>query len=365
MRAPEPMGSQMPIYRNPIWVAGPEIFTAEEIGDKLDWGQEAHKLPDVWKVTKGAGVLVGVCDTGRPVHPDLKDKVKFSRNFSDSGTDLDKQGHNTHVAGTIAANADGKGVVGVAPEAQLCIAKVLGDDGSGSHTSIAAGIRYCLECGCDIISMSLGGGPSQEVERAVKEAVDAGVFVICAAGNSGEVPGQNTMGWPARLPWPLAVGAYNKEGQIAKFSSRGKEIDIAFPGENIVSTWPGGGYRALSGTSMATPFASGVVALLLAKQREDERQNKPVTPVRTNAELLERVKSAAIDKGPQGFDTAWGWGVVDVQKLLMQNAANPPPPSGDNKAGEEIDLGLLKARTLTVTGGWAGDKGRVGLFIYV
>lgn len=351
------------IYRNPLWTAGPDILTASDLEDRLDWGQVALGIKEIWAKSSGKGILVGVCDTGRPVHPDLQGKVRFSKNFSSSDSDIDRQGHSLHVCGTIAAKADGKGVVGVAPDAELCIAKVLGDDGSGSNRGVSAGIRYCLENNCDIISMSLGGGYDAEIEAAVKEAVNAGVFVICAAGNSGEVPGQNTVNFPAKLDQTVAVGAYNKRGEIAKFSSRGKEVDIAFPGEEIVSTWLNGGYRALSGTSMATPYCSGVVALYLELQRTAERENKPVdNPVRNNADLLQLLKAAAVDKGPSGHDASWGWGIVDVAKFTTLKSAQGPvtPPAGD-----ELDLGLFKARVLEVSGGWAGDKPRAGLFLYI
>ena len=115
---------------------------------------------------------------------------------------------------------------------------------------------------------------------------------------------------------------------------------------------------------MATPYCSGIVALYLELQREAERANKPPEkPVRNNEQLLELLKSAAIDKGPTGQDPSWGWGILDVKKLttLGRTATPPPPASG----GEELDLGLFKARVMEVSGGWAGDTPRAGLFLYL
>lgn len=316
------------VYRNPPWSAGPQVLMANELADIIDWGQLAQGVDKIWPLGTGKGILVGVCDTGRPVHSDLVNKIKFAQNFSSSFSDVDQQGHSTHVCGTVAAEKNGKGVVGVAHDAELCIAKVLGDDGSGDNIGVARGIRYCLDRGCDIISMSLGGGYDQEIEAAVRDAVSAGKFVICAAGNEGSVAGQNTVNWPARLADTVAVASYNRQGSISGFSSRGKEVDIACPGEDILSCWLGNAYRRLSGTSMAAPFLSGLVAIMISHQREIERSGSiPAFPIRDNATLLAKLKSVAKDKGPPGLDDAWGWGVVDTEKFVAVEVSKPSPPT--------------------------------------
>lgn len=323
------MSEALGIYRNPPWIAGPKVLLANELEDIIDWGQQAHGLKDLWPLGTGKGVLVGVCDTGRPTHLDLINRIKFSKNFSTSFTDVDNQGHSTHVCGTICAEKNGRGVVGVAYEAELCIAKVLGDDGSGDNEGVSAGIRYCLEKDCDIISMSLGGGYDAGIERAVVDAVNAGKFVICAAGNDGFVSGMDTVNWPARLEATIAVANYDKNGNIAVSSSRGKGVDVAFPGTDILSCWLGNAYRRLTGTSMATPFASGLTAMLLSHQRAQERAGLTVlNPVRNNMDLLDRFKSVATDKGPVGRDDAWGWGIVDAKRFMDTQTQNPPPPPG-------------------------------------
>ena len=356
------------IYRNPPWSMGPQVLLAADIGeDIVDWGQLAQGLKELWPLGTGKGILVGVCDTGRSDHSDLVNKIKYSQNFSSSFSDADAQGHSTHVCGTIAAEKNGKGVVGVAYEAELCIAKVLGDDGSGDNRSVAAGIRYCLDKDCDIISMSLGGGYDSAIESAVIDAVNAGKFVICAAGNDGAGNGRDTVNWPGRLSQTVAVASYRRDGNISEFSSRGEEVDIAFPGEDILSCWLGNAYRKLSGTSMATPFCSGVVALLLSSQRALERSGKVLKdPVRNNADLLERLKTVAMDKGPTGHDTAWGWGIVDTKKFLEQHPEDAPADPGlplVPPVGEATDSplfgGLLHMIEPVV---YAGHK---GLFLYL
>ena len=124
-------------------------------------------------------------------------RAGFRANFSRSNSIYDKVGHGTHVAGTIAARQDGRGVVGWAPKCSLGVCKVLGDDSSGGDAGIAAGIRYAADNGAHIINLSLGGGFSRAVHEACLDAIQAGVFVICAAGNEGAIDGINTIGYPA------------------------------------------------------------------------------------------------------------------------------------------------------------------------
>lgn len=298
-------------YCNPPVVMSPIIMTAEQLTERIDWGLENHGIPETHQVTKGDGVKIGVLDTGRPVHEDIGD-VAFSYNFTRSPTDEDRQGHATHVCGTIRALENGKGVLGVAPKALIGTVKVLGDDGYGSNAWIAKGIYKCIDEKCDIISMSLGGPYDPGIEQACLDAIQSGIYVICAAGNEGSAPGQNTISWPARLRATIAIAAYNRDGVIADFSSRGPEIDFAFPGENILSTWPGNKYRVLSGTSMATPFASATVALILSYFRKHAADRIP----KTNTQLRELLREYSRDMGVSGRDNAWGFGIPDINGIV-------------------------------------------------
>lgn len=226
----------------------------------------------------------------------------------------DIDGHGTHVGGIIAARQNGGGVVGVAPEAKLLVGKVLGDNGYGTAQQLVNGIRWAIDKKADIISMSLGSPiPSYEMHEAIKAAVEAGIFVICAAGNSG--PNLDTVDYPAIYPETVAVGAIDRTRRIAQFSSRGKAVDIVAPGDNILSTYPPRGFAALSGTSMATPFVSGVVALMLSKHRTFGGQ----TAVKTQAELIEHLRKTAIDMGMPGFDPYYGFGLINPEALLLSN----------------------------------------------
>src|SRR3990167_9334657 len=254
-----------PVFRLPPWKIE-SILSASELGEVIDWGLVFALVPDAWKISRGEEVKVAVCDTGIDAdHPDLlpqlaSDPIDFTG--SPWGAD-DRLGHGTHVAGIIAATDNAQGVVGVAPGSKLLIAKVLGDDGSGLGNWVAAGIDLAVEQKADVISMSLGSPANDpRISQAITRAATAGTFVVCAAGNSG--PNNTSIDYPGRLPNTLAIGAINKDGQLSRFSSRGKEVDFAAPGENVLSCFPGNRYSRMSGTSMATPFVAGGGALFFS-----------------------------------------------------------------------------------------------------
>jgi major intracellular serine protease len=352
-----------PVYKLPPIKYGAEIYLANQIKDVLDWGFHVQGIEQAW-VTKGKGITIGVADTGLPNHPDLQGAIINAKNFSQSINVNDRNGHSTHVCGTIGARENGHGVIGVAPLSRIVIAKVLGDDGSGSIDGIAAGINWLVDQGVDIISMSLGGSGHQILLAAIRRAVERGVFVICAAGNDNQqgMEDQNTVGYPAKYAETVAVASYNKAGRLSDFSSRGDEVDIACPGENILSTWLNGTYRRLSGTSMATPFCSGMVAELIAQQRKADNDGRPVTNhIRNNTDLLAHLKETALDKGPIGYDRGWGWGIVDTKKFYAQPSTpvptpeTPTPPDGQR----DLDLGLVRLRYPVTT------DGKKGWFIYI
>lgn len=355
-----PVSAASPVYRIPPYSLGPKVYMASELDDVIDWGLQFHGIENQWAKSEGEGVIIGVADTGRPDHPDLNDNILASRNFSSSYTDKDTQGHSTHVCGTIAAIRNGQGVVGVAPKAKIVTAKVLGDDGSGSNASVSQGIRWLVNKGCHVINLSLGGPFDESIASACRDAVDAGVFLICAAGNDGHVPGQNTVGYPAKLPFTVAVASYNKAGELSEYSSRGPEVHIAFPGEDIMSCWPGGGYRRISGTSMASPFCAAVTANRLSYQKALAAGGQVLdNPIENNQQLIGALQSSAIDKGPEGRDSGWGWGIMDVDKFMTIPGKSPSPPVDDddgdkpkepdapsveNPSEMELFFGLVKVR---------------------
>ncbi len=262
----------------------------------------------VWaKGDEGAGVRVAILDTGCDLnHPDLKDHIRASTDYSGKGTAQDGNGHGSHVAGIIAgsgAASHGK-YRGVAPKADLYIAKVLDDRGSGRMSNVMAGLDWAVSQKAQVVNLSLGSDGNCDGTDALSEACDAavgkGVVVVVAAGNSG--PMSRTVGAPGCAREVITIGASTDDDEVASFSSRGPtsdgrvKPDVVLPGVNIISvraagTTLGSGqvdeyYTSLSGTSMATPHAAGVAALLLAA-------NPSLTP----RQVKEIFKSTAVDLG--------------------------------------------------------------------
>jgi serine protease AprX len=231
---------------------------------------------------EGEGMVVGICDTGTDVtHGDLAGRIVGTADFTGEG-DFDGNGHGTHVA-TIAigdgSRSNGQ-YRGVAPKAKMFSAKGLNSQGQGSASSIVDGIEWLHEQGVHIISLSLGGtaqaGVKDILQITCDAAVDAGIAVFCAAGNSG--PGERTIATPGVSTKVITVGASDDQDKVAEFSSRGPTVDgfekpdIVAPGVKIIAgrskntalgTIINDYYVELSGTSMATPFAAGAGLLIL------------------------------------------------------------------------------------------------------
>ncbi|WP_082191034.1 S8 family peptidase [Peribacillus loiseleuriae] len=228
---------------------------------------------------KGENIVVAVIDTGcQPDHPDLINQIVGGYNFTgdyngNPGNFADNNGHGTHVCGIIAAAENGFGVVGAAPKAKLLVLKALTGSGEGTTDNISSAIQYAINWTgprgekVRVINMSLGG-PSDEaaLHLSIKNAVQANIMVVCAAGNEGDgIADTIENSYPAAYPEVVAVGSVNQRGRISRFSNSNGAVDLVAPGEQVVSTFPGNQFAVLSGTSMAAPHVSGAVALLIDK----------------------------------------------------------------------------------------------------
>lgn len=224
----------------------------------------------------GKGINVAVLDTGfDSAHPDFAGRTVSTMSFVEGEDASDGHGHGTHCIGTACGPRDpqqGPGY-GVAPEANIFAGKVLGTDGSGSDSTILAGINWALENKCEVISMSLGADVKTvhpPYVTAGRRALELGSLIVAAAGNNAQRSAGNPgfVGAPANSPYIMAVAAVDSALAIADFSAQaldieGGNVDVAGPGVDIYSAWPGEQrYNTISGTSMATPHVAGVAALL-------------------------------------------------------------------------------------------------------
>lgn len=240
----------------------------------LTWGIQATRADvSTWS---GHGIAVAVLDTGFDAgHPDFAGRSVTMQSFVPGESAQDGHGHGTHCIGTACgpkSPATGPRY-GVAHGADIFVGKVLSNGGSGTDGGILAGIDWAVESGCAVISMSLGADVPREhppYTVAGRRSLDKGSLIVAAAGNNAMRTQLDFgfVGAPANSPFTVAVGALNQQLDVAFFSARtladarGGQVDVAGPGYQIYSSWPmPTRYRAISGTSMATPHVSGLAAL--------------------------------------------------------------------------------------------------------
>lgn len=251
-----------------------------------DGGTSNQTTP--WGITRVGGATASsgtawVIDTGIDLdHPDLNVDTQRSAVFVSkgpgSGTADDGNGHGTHVAGTIAAIDNDRDVVGVAAGASVVAVKVLDDRGSGSYSDVIDGIDYVASNASagDVANMSLGGGTSNAVDDAVRNAADQGVLFAIAAGNDGADANNYS---PARVEYNnvWTVSATDDTDTFASFSNwsgpTDPPIEFAAPGVDILSLWYGGGTNTISGTSMASPHVAGLLLVTGGSPNSDGTAN--------------------------------------------------------------------------------------------
>lgn len=284
---------------DPLWG---ELYGIARIGVPAFWS--VHGLGGF---PAGGGAPVGIVDTGiDAAHEDLAGRTAAcaaaAQGKVTEGDCADAEGHGTHVAGTIGAIAgNGVGIAGVAFNAPLIICRALGADGSGTIADVAACMRWVHDRGAKVISMSLGGAPSETLAAAAKSAYArggrAGSLIVAAAGNEGD----GTISYPAGLPQVVSVAAIGPADEIAPFSNENADVEVAAAGVDVLSARLGGGYVRESGTSMATPHVAGAAALLWGAR-----------PTATAASIRTQLDASVDDLGAPGRDPAYGFGVVDL-----------------------------------------------------
>ena len=232
-----------------------------------------------WDAVETNTTIVAVIDSGACFdHPDLQG-VYLDDGYDyvdDDTTPTDAMGHGCAVSGIIAANADnGIGIAGIAPNTRILPLRVLDADGIGTYADVISAIYEAVSSGADVINLSLGGqNHSQMLEQAVNYAVANGVQVVAGSGNTGA----QGVFYPARYTSVIAVGSYGLDGRRSNFSTYGVEVDTLAPGEDILTTTINGNYSRFSGTSMAVPYVTGLLALSEASGQPVDLANILETP---------------------------------------------------------------------------------------
>ncbi|MFC2019891.1 S8 family peptidase [Chloroflexota bacterium] len=310
------VAATIPSVRLSSLSANPNVNIVEEdvtifsstTGEILPWGVDRIDAELVHPTNKGTGIKVAILDTGIDLdHPDLNvaGDVTF---VPGTTTGDDDNGHGTLVAGIVGALDNEIGVIGVAPEAAIYSIKVLNANGDGVMSVILSGIEWAVDN--DMQVMNIGAGSMMNwpsaIVTALANAYNGGMVIFAGAGNGGAPDGQGENIWaPARYAAVIAVGATDQSDNRLSSSSTGATLELMAPGDTIPSTAMGGGYGSLSLTSAAAPHAVGTAALLFAAGRPGDGY------------IRQAIRDSAEDLGDTGWDSQYGWGLVDAPEAII------------------------------------------------
>jgi thermitase len=359
-------------------------YPTSHFGNMAQWAPQFISADQAWNATLGdPSITIAIVDTGVDANnPDLAGKVRLTKNFVKGEKAFDLFGHGTHVAGIAAANINnGTGIAGICGQCSLMSVKVLGENGSGLTSDVAAGIVYATDYGARVINLSLGSSSRTTLIRdALDYALSNNALPVAAMGNSNTDQVGDLAYWYSAL----SVGAVDQRGAKASFSNFGLQTDVTAPGVAVLSTMPTypvtlttqygykTNYDALSGTSMATPVVAGLAGLILSKN-----------PSLTAGQVKGLIESSAGDGA--SFDLIAGFGPVQAISaitLVGQVESSPPtvnalsPSFGavlvrnvtfsatasDNDAVHPVDFVTAGARHFlpATRTGYPGGKGKNG-----
>lgn len=340
-----------------------EQYALDKIEAEAGWAtyREARDHSDEFHATGGA--TIAVVDSGiDQTHPEFTDKIDACRSWlTGTGTGTsgcqDVHGHGTHVSGIAAATADNdEGIAGVAVDAEIqalqaCIEVC-------TFADVAAATVYAADNGADVANLSLGGNPSDTMDEAIGHADDTGMVLVGAAGNGDSVD------YPASDDRVMAVSATDKDDELTTFSSTGPEIDVAAPGDSVLSTQPGvAGYGERSGTSQAAPHVSGLAALLVSMGADADQVRAAITAGADEMQGLTREEQgagrlnvarslAAIPGGASGTvaeDGSDGEPIADAEVTFTAEGANEPAVTATTGDDGAYAIAQLHPATYTVT----------------
>lgn len=286
-------------------------FVIQAMSEVYDWGLLDLNIPELHQMTMGEGIKIGIVDSGKSEHFETINNTVAAKNFTNSVSATDKNSHSTFISGIIAAEKNNDGIIGIAPKSKLYFAKAIDDGGTGDPANIVNAIRWLIEQQVDIINISAGMFfDFKPLHEAVKEAYAKNIILIAACGNSGNR--YFDVAFPARYPEVIGVAAYDKNRQIAAFSSRGANVVCALPGVDMYSTYLDNQFCKNSGTSFSSPVLAGICALILSKHRNCPTNS---TPCNTPLQMREHIKKYSISLGEAN---AAGFGTIDVPRLFRE-----------------------------------------------
>lgn len=325
-----------------LLLAGPA--SADSVRNAQGWVLNELNVQPAWAVTQGKGVVVAVIDSG--VNPDVSDlvgQVRTGPNFSGVDTPPTNASwgvHGTWMASLIAGHGHGagddSGIIGVAPQSTVLSIRVITDSGDPNFTKyeheplsegqheLATAIKYAVNHGASVISMSLGyNAQSAQVREALQYAFDHRVVVVAAAGNSGDRAGADGRGhapysFPANYPGVLAVAAVNSQGSVQSFSSENLSVQVAAPGYFVPAQGRNGQYFFVTGTSPACALTAGVAALIKSKY-----------PQLSDGQVISAITSSTTSKPAGGYNDQIGFGIVNAADALTAagKLAHAGPPA--------------------------------------
>ena len=319
------------------------------------WHLNAIQAPGAWGVTTGiSSVIIAVIDTGADwAHPDLAPNLVPGWNFLNGTSNTqDTAGHGTAVSGAAAAATNnGAGVAGVSWNNKIMPLLVMNSTTAASYSAVASAITYAADHGARIINISLSGsGSSSTLQSAESYAWNKGSVIFAAAGNSSS----STPNYPAADANVVAVSASDQNNTFASFSNYGSWIDVAAPGNYILTTEMGGSYGSWYGTSLSTPVAAATGALVLS-----------LKPGLSASALVSILEKNADDLGTPGYDQYFGYGQVNAYKSVMAAGSATTDTTLPSISISSPGSGAVVAGTISVQGPATDNIGVTRIQFYV
>ncbi len=316
--------------------------------DRSDWAYEITGIDDMHdRGIKGEGIIIGIIDTGVDLeHDELKEMsvIAWMDYIKGEEEPYDDLGHGTKIAGILAADYDLKGGV---PNANFIVCKVMDKNGGGAggylDSNVGNAIDFCVDQGADIITISLGGGPTPlglgtDAERSARNAVQSGVFVITSAGNDGGSSDDGEVSTPGNVESVISVGSIDRDRRISPTSSQGdndglvdgfpdpldrqdpnKKPEFVAPGVEIMTCFMGNKYGIVSGTSIACPFVTSQIALYLQEHPEYRRNGDNGGNENSIRQVKQIMMETALKCPDQDtpHDSHYGYGIIDTVKATQ------------------------------------------------